>query len=706
MNLSRRNFLAAVGTVGLVYVLQKGCSAPEFLKNAHFFRKYSSGRPDRPSVDFRDWIMISAEGNVSVYTGRTEIGQGLTTVLFNLVGQALELPETRINVVLGDTDLCPGDGPTTGSAATRSVGWAFWRACHQIRADLVVLAAEALGKPPEGLLYRAGEIVDRIDGTHRMGIGELADGRVRRIAVEPMTGKDIPPYEDRKTLNVNADAIVTGTLKFAGDYYPDDCLYGATLDPDYHDFLTGVQEADLETARGVPGIREVYEDGNSINAVGDSYHAVQKALHAARVTWKEPKRARELSNIAQIRSQAKLVKTIEDEGDAMSVLSSADLVITETYRTQFASPVPLETPTAVVYSEGARMIVRVGTQNPFRDRYVVATELGTHPANVHVISEACGGAFGAKTRLGVTTEAVRMVGRVGKPVKVVYSRLADIQKFSCYKESVIVDISTGLSGTGEVLGRTIDFYGDEGHGSEELYSVRDARTRLFKQITMPARHETMRGTSYSQDVFAIESHTDMVARAAGIEPLAFRRANVALKQFHPVIDACAEMMGHANYRPVPDQGVGFAICNHGGRQLAVTGAEVRVDRQTGQVEVLRLAGAFDIGVVINQNTASMGIKGAMIWGLGYALFEEVDLDGHQCRTTGFSNYRIARMADIPPIDIRFVNTVTPTEPRGCGEAPAPPTIAAITNAVYDAIGVRFYELPITPARVKAALKVN
>jgi len=350
--------------------------------------------------------------------------------------------------------------------------------------------------------------------------------------------------------------------------------------------------------------------------------------------------------------------------------------------------------------------VRVGTQDPFRDRYTVATELDTHLDKVHVISAPCGGAFGAKTHLGVTKEAARMARETGKPVKVVYSRLADIQKFSRYKQSVIIDISTGLSSAGNVLGRTIDFYGDGGYGSRELYSVRDARTRLFEQTTMPARHKTIRGTSYTQDVFAIESHIDMVARAAGIEPLAFRQANVALKQFHPVIDACAEMFSNWNYRPVPDQGVGFAICNHGGRQLAVIGAEVRVDRQTGDIEVLRLVGAFDVGLVINQNTASMGIKGAMIWGLGIALLEEVDLDGHRCRTTGFGNYKIARMKDIPPIDIRFVNTVTPTEPRGCGEMPLPPTIAAIANAVYDATGVRFYELPITPGKVKAALKVT
>jgi CO/xanthine dehydrogenase Mo-binding subunit len=703
MNLTRRHFLAAAGTVGLAYVLGNGLSGSGLHRRLITGPEDFSRKGNRPGVDFRDWLMISSEGDVSVFTARTELGQGVTTVLYNLVCQALELPDARINVVMGDTDLCPGDGPTTGSSATRNVGWAFWVACHQVRRDLVLLAAEVLGEPPESLAYKSGEIINKDDGARRLGIGDLADGRVRRIALDQVTDRETPPYIDRKTLNVNADAIVTGTLKFAGDYYPQDCLYGGMLVPGYHDHLTDIQSADLERSKDVAGIEAVYEDHRTISAIGESFHAVQKALSAAEVTWKEPRQPRELMSLEQIRSGARLIKTVEFIGDAESALASADLVITETYRTQFASQVPLETPTAVVYPEGERMVVRVGTQNPFRDRYNVAKTLWTRQENVHVIAAACGGAFGAKTNLMVTRDAAKMARKMGKPIKIIYSRLADIQKLSRYKESVVVDISTGLSSSGKIVARTIDYYGDEGYGSLELYAMDHARTQLFEQTTMPVRHATIRGTSYSQNVFAIESHTDMVARAAGIEPLAFRRANVEFMKFRPVIDACSEMFGDRARRGNEGHGVGYAICNHGGRQLGAIAAEVRVDRQSGKINVLALAGAFDIGVVINVNTAVMGIKGSMIWGLGYALLEEVDLDGHLCRTTGFSNYRVPRMKDIPPIEVCFVNTVTPHQPRGCGEAPGPPTTAAIANAVFDAIGIRFYELPITPEKVLAAL---
>ena len=227
------------------------------------------------------------------------------------------------------------------------------------------------------------------------------------------------------------------------------------------------------------------------------------------------------------------------------------------------------------------------------------------------------------------------------------------------------------------------------------------RTRLFR-TELPMRHATMRGTSFVQSVFGMESHTDMVAKAVGLDPLEFRRRNV-VEAFLPLLDACGAMLDYGDYQPPDGGGIGFGVCLHGGGQLGVVGAEVHVDTGTGEIRVERLAGAFDFGLVINRPLAINGIKSAMIWGLGAALFEEVALDGHRGHTTGLGNYRIARMADVPPIEVATFDDYEPGRPRGCGELPLPPTVAAIANAVHAAIGVRFYEIPLTPERVLAAL---
>jgi nicotinate dehydrogenase subunit B len=243
MSPTRRDVLAGLGGATLAYAFQVGCSRTETIDYANFVpaekKERQDGRPNHPEVDHRDWLIISSDGTISAFTARTEMGQGLTTVMYNLLSQAFELPDERIHVVLGDTDLCPEDGPTSGSAATHYVAWNFWRASHEIKKDLVLLAAEAMSLPSEDLEYRAGEIVSKSDSSRRIGIGDLADGRVRRMTLDRDDAfVPLPTYIDKGTLSVHAEAVVTGTLQYTGDLTVEGCLYGGLLIPPYHHHLT------------------------------------------------------------------------------------------------------------------------------------------------------------------------------------------------------------------------------------------------------------------------------------------------------------------------------------------------------------------------------------------------------------------------------------------------------------------------------------
>ena len=120
--------------------------------------------------------------------------------------------------------------------------------------------------------------------------------------------------------------------------------------------------------------------------------------------------------------------------------------------------------------------------------------------------------------------------------------------------------------------------------------------------------------------------------------------------------------------------------------------------------MVRQVGAFDIGTIVNINTLTANTEGAMIWGLGYALFEEVEVDGHRAHVGSLASYRIPRFSDVPPLEIAFLDNDSKGAPRGCGELPVIPTIGALCNAVYRAVGVRFHTLPMTPKRVLAALQ--
>ncbi len=705
---TRRSFLTAVGHASLVYAFHFACSKKDEEPVSGVDDVLEADIHDAATevrLDYREWLVVDLDGSVAAHTGRSELGQGLKTVLSNVICQGLELPESRVQLIMGDTELCPNDGPTTGSSSTRVVGWGYWLACERVRKDVLMLAARTLDCPEEELIYRQGEIFSTKDHAKRIGMGELGNGKVRLATVDTaspsQSGKH---YQDNATLNVNAVAIVTGTQRYTGDVYPEDGLYGAFLLPPYHMHNTRLLSVDLSKAREIPDLVSIrHRRRRSVFALGRTYRSVQEALDTVGAQWKVPPRPRVFNNEQEIRSGAELVKVIEKRGNVEAGLERSQYVISETYITQYASQVPIETETAVAKVEGNRVTVWTGTQNPFLARERTARRLELPESQVRIIEMPVGGGFGAKAGPWTAAEAATLAQTAGVPVKYVYSRKEQFQRRGRYKESVLIDIASGVLPNGQLLARKIDIHQDTGKGTKEVYEASHVLTRLFK-APMPVRHSVMRGTSFVQTGYALESHTDVVAKTAGLDPVEFRKRNVVLPAFRPLLDACAEMIDFGTYQAPDDHGIGFAICNHGDRQLGAVAAEVSVDRPTGRVEVKRLCGAFDIGVIINVNTLIMGAKGAMIWGIGYALFEEVALNGHMAFTQSLNDYRISRFSAVPPIKVVFLDNQDPSSPRGCGELPVIPTIGAICNAVYDATSARFYTLPLTPERVKAALQ--
>lgn len=707
MTLTRRRFLSGLGGTGLVFVFDLSCApetppAPRLLAGDSGDEATLIDAALNSKVDYRGWLAISRHGTVTAHTGRMELGQGLRTILYNVICQALELPEEKVRLIMGDTALCPDDGPTTGSNATRGVAWRYWLACHAARNHLLEEAARALDVSREELAYSAGEIYARQRPSRRLGIGRLGDGFRELTAsdLEAAAG-ELPPYVDRRTPSVEAEAIVTGTKQFAGDIKTGDCLYGAFLVPEYHSRRTRLLEIDLEPARRTPGLVRLERFAGSVAAIGRTYTAVQKALAEVEPEWERPPYPPQFDNEAEIRSRSELVGIIRERGDVERALAESDHVISESYITQYATPAPIETHTAVADVSAREATAWSGTQSPFLARQRLAQALRMPVEKVRVIGMPPGGGFGEKAGHGVADRAALLSSLAGEPVKYVFSRKEHFQASCRYKHSVVLDITSGVSADGKLQARTVDFHQGHGKGTRKLYAIPAERSRLFR-AHIGIGNAVMRGTSFTQTIFALESHTDMLARRVGVDPVEFRRRNVLNPPFVPLLDRCAEILGYGNDRLPDGGGHGFGICYHGVHQYGVVGAEVAVDRRTGAIEVRRLCGAFDIGQVMNHNTASMGVKGAMIWGLGYALFEEARFDAHRSHTASFADYQVPRFADVPEIELAFLDNHRPGVPRGCGEVPVPPTIAAICNAVYDAIGVRFHTLPMTPARVLAA----
>ncbi len=707
MALDRRQFLE-LASGSLVYGFAIACGAERIVHAGaqEVAKEQIANHGHRYFVDYTEWMFLHPDGSVTAHTGRTELGQGLKTVLTNVVSQGLDLAPEKVEIVMGDTDSCPDDGPTEGSSATRIVGWGHWHACARIREDLLRRAAKVLECPAEQLTYADGAFASSAMPERKVTISQLADDD-GTVQLETISWKEVtrsgPVYVDRKTPAVNAEAIVTGTLQYVGDLFPGECCYGAYLVPEYHIHLSGLEHVDLEAARKVPGVVTARRSGPGAFVVADSYTAAQRGLDAMQARWKVPSRPKAYDKVAEIRAGARLRTVREQHGDAVAALAESSRKLSETYVTQYASQTPIEPESALAAVGPEHTTVWASTQAPFKGRPRVARAVGVPEEQVRIVSMPVGGGFGVKIDTPSLAEAAHFAKASGKKVKHIYSRAFQFVNRARYKEAVVADITSAVTEDGRLIARTLDLHQDEGYGSAETYSIPNVRTRLF-HTDVPPRHGTMRGTSFVQTCFAVESHTDMLAEMLALDPIEFRKKNLFTSSFAPLLDACAEMLGYGARELEPDRGIGFAICTHGGRQLGAVGAEVSVDRATGVVRVDRLAGAYDIGIIININTLTANTNGAMIWGLGFALFEEVRLDGHTAYARSFDDYRIPRFSDVPPIELAFLNNESAAQaPRGCGELPVIPTVGAIANAVYRAIGVRFYELPLTPQRVLAGL---
>ena len=708
--MTRRQFIASLGGAGLCYAFRFTSGSGTQTEN---FEAQPMDIEDRgclatPSdTDYTDWIIFGPGDKVSVFTGRTELGQGLKTVITAIVTQGLEVSQANLTVVLGDTDLCPDDGITSGSSSTRVVGWGFWLACGKIRSDVVKRASRYLSIPEDELEFRQGGIGRKGETNKLVTPCELGRGEMLIMDIDPKeTGAAGKTYTDLKIPNVNANQIVTGTLQYAGDLKKPRMLYAGWLCPPYHRTQTKLKSVNSADAQALPGVKKIEVINGRVVVIGERYSDVVKGLDLIKTTWTTPTRPKELP-LEEARAKAKLHEIKEQQGDMNAGLSASDFTYSETYTTQYICHCQLETDMSVSQIDeggGGKITVWASTQHSHMARELVADYLKIAKANVRVIAMPAGGAFGGKQANPVNREAAKLASLVNAPVKLIYSRKDQFRLRALFKAACIIEVTSGVTSDGKILARQVDSYQDVGDGTKHTYNIPHVLVKAYKAEKWPLIIASTRGTSYVQTCFATESHIDMLAHKLGMDPLEFRRKNIELPAFVNLIDASAEMIGYDKNELEQDEGIGLAIIFHGGAQLGAIAARVAVDRSSGKIKVKHLCGAFDIGTVINYNTATVGLRGGMAWGIGYALQEEIKLNGHSTETEYFSHYKIARFSDMPPVDITFLNNHAPAGgPRGCGEMPVVPTIGAIANAVYNAIGVRFYSTPITPEKVKKAL---
>ncbi|MGZ5446305.1 MAG: molybdopterin cofactor-binding domain-containing protein [Thermoanaerobaculia bacterium] len=675
----RREFCKLLG--GGIVVLITAPAADLFAQ-----QRRGPSYPEDPNA----YLRIDEKGRVTLYSGKVEMGQGINTSLSQMAAEELGVSLDAITIVMGDTDLVPYDQGTWGSLTTRFFGPAVRAAAAEARTVLMKLAAEKLGVPREQLSVANGVVSA---GGKKVTYGELAAGKtIARLVDEKAILRSVKEFNviGKPTKRVDGREKVTGRAIFAGDIRRPGMLHARILRPPMHGATR--KSVDTSKAKAMTGVTVVEKD-DLVAVLHADPEIAAKALATIQAEWERPEAKFDSETIYDY--FVKNVPAPEVKGQFQS-----------TFQTAYVAHAPMETHTAVAEMNDGKLTAWIGTQSPFGARTRIAQTLGLDEKNVRVITPFIGGGFGGKSPVGQAVEAARLAQITGKPVMVAWTRAEEFF-YDTFGPAAVVRVTSSMDDKGKITQWNHDVWAAGTRSAAVPYDVPDAKVTPYMGRGTPGADLHPFGTGAwrapgaGTNVFARESHIDIMAAAAKIDPLEFRLRNATDARVRSVLEAAAKAFGWKAAPGPSGQGRAIVIAEDAGTFCALV-AEVDVDRKTGAIRVKRVVAAQDMGIVINPEGAKMQMEGCINMGLGYVLSEELQFKGGEIFDVNFAMYELPRFSHVPKIETVLVKN-DELSPQGGGEPAIVPMGAVIANAVFDLTGVRLFRLPMTPKRVLAAL---
>jgi isoquinoline 1-oxidoreductase len=667
-------------------------------------RRRGRGYPD----DFNAYLRIGEDGRITCFTGKIEMGQGIVTSLAQMLADEIDVTLESVDMVMGDTSLCPWDMGTFGSMTTRFFGPALRAAAAEARAVLIELAAEHLKTPKNRLKAKEGTIFDKTQGKSRVTYAQLAKGKTIARRVKAKSTLKTPSEFNiigKPVLRRDGSEKVTGKAEFAGDIKLPGMLYAGILRPPAHG--AKLKSVDTSAVEKMVDVRLV-RDGEMIAVLCKTPDEAKNALTKIKAEFDVPCATVDDKNIFErLVKNAPRSNVVDRGGDIESGEKLADITIEETYLNSYVAHAAIETHTALAKVEDDKVTVWASTQGPFRVKDQVTRALGLSSQNVRVITPFVGGGFGGKTSAPQAVEAARLAKAVGKPVQVAWSRAEEFF-YDTFRPAAVVKIKSGIIKTGEIVLWDYGVYFAGSRGSQHFYNIPHHRTATFGEWRRgssgahPFGTGAWRAPANNTNTFARESHIDIMASRAKIDSVEFRLKNLKDIRMRRVLEAAAKKFGWSPSKSPSGRGFGVACGIDSGTYVAHI-AEVEVDKKTGHVQVKRVVCAQDMGLVINPQGAKIQMEGCITMGLGYALTEEIHFKGGKIFDKQFSTYQIPRFSWVPKIETVLVEA-NDISPQGGGEPAIICMGGVIANAIYDATGARLLQLPMTPELLQEAMK--
>ncbi|WP_368507521.1 molybdopterin cofactor-binding domain-containing protein [Bradyrhizobium lupini] len=687
------------------------------------------------------WVKLVGEGRVAISPGKVEIGQGIVTALAQIAADELDVDIGRIEMIRASTAASPNEGVTSGSLSVQQSGRALRHACAEVRQRFLTAASERLGVDASLLEIDDGTISG--PGNVRTSYWELAcDVSLDYDANVGATAKIVAK---RTVAGHSVQRVDIPDKVFARNRFIHDCplpnlLHGRVLRPD----ISGARLIALdETAtRAVPGLVAIVRDGGFSGVVADSEVAAEAALKALRkgATWSAGEPLPDENDLAGfLKSQPVETDVIDTRTTAATIKKAA-----RTLRRQFIRPyiahASIAPSCAMARWNGDRVHVWTHSQGVYLLRADLAIVLKLPAKNIVVEHMEGAGCYGHNAADDVALDAVLLAKAAGgRPVRVQWSR-HDEMAHAPFGAAMAIEIEADLDADNEIVSwrhaiwsnghaarpgraaqpallaateitnpypRMVSTNPPAANGgggdrnSVPLYDLKAWTVTSHRLLTMPVRTSALRTLGGQGNVFAIESLLDEVAALRGEDPIAFRLRHLRDERAKDVIRAAAR---RAQWKPQKQAGIGHGVGFARYKNTGAYCAAIAEIEGTDDIRVKRLTLAVDVGEAINPDGVINQIEGGAIQATSWVLKERVRFDRMRITSTSWTDYPILTFSEVPMVDVEIVQRPE-IEPVGAGEAAHGPVTAAIANAVYDCLGVRVRDLPITRDKIIAAMEL-
>lgn len=732
--LDRRSVLAGGGALIVSFSLRHAVAQEQKAQGP----KLPGSLATSPNLD--SWIRIDADGRITAFTGKAELGQGFRTAFQQIAAEQLDIPFDALKVITADTKLTANEGYTSGSHSMQDSGTAILHAAAQARALLVAEAAKRFDLPADQLRTENANVVAP-DG-RRLTYGELVAADMLHVQAQPTSNlKDPASFKvmGQPVPRVDIPPKVTGGAAYVQDMRLPGMVHARVVRPP--SYGTQLVECDTAAVEKMPGVIGLVRDGNFLAVVAEREFSAVKAMRA-------------LAAAAKWRESAKLPNQ-HDLANVLTALPSQDFAIFErsdpavsgarsleaTYTRPYQSHGSIGPSCAVAHFVDGAMTVWTHTQGVYPDRQAIAEMLGMPQSSVRLIHVEGSGCYGHNGADDAAADAALIARALpGRPIRVQWMREQE-HGWEPYGPAMVTKLRASLDGNGKIADWNFAVWSNthsmrpggagsllaaqhmaqsfavpapkplplpEGGGDRNaipIYNFPNAHVMHHFIAAMPLRISAMRALGAYHNVFSIESFMDELADLAGADPVEFRLKHLDDARGRAVVEKAAQEFGWTRgQQPPQNRGYGFAFARY--KNLAAycaIASEVEVDRETGRARLVRAVAAVDAGQVVNPDGITNQIEGAIVQSTSWTLYESVTFDDARITSIDWQTYPILRFNAVPDsISVHIINR--PGQPfLGSGETGQGPAAASLANAIAHATGKRLRDLPLSRKRIKDAI---